>query len=70
MGAVKKVLILGMMTILAFVFWMTLTEMPTIAAGGGTYCDKGKDKYCWTSIPYWECRTVLGGVKCTDPVMQ
>jgi len=53
-----------------FGFLALITEMPvgTASAEQGVYCDAGKTLYCWTSLPYWECRTQLGGIHCSDPV--
>ena len=48
-------------------FLAILTGAPAaIAQGGGTYCDDGKTLYCWTSLPYWQCLTQVGGVNCAD----
>jgi len=61
-----------MLLIFAFIFFITITQMPakSIAAsvgGGGSYCDEGSSKYCWTSLPYWKCLTDQGGIKCVNP---
>ncbi len=39
-----------------------------LIANEGVFCDSGSQYYCWTSLPYWECRTKLGGYRCADPI--
>ena len=69
MKVLKKLLILiSLLFIIFFGFLVSITESSTaVEPKGGTFCDEGKDKFCWTSIPYWECRD-YGGPRCADPV--
>jgi len=66
----KKLIISALFLFAAFGLLTLITEMPVGSASAevGVYCDSGKTFYCWTSLPYWECRTQVGGTHCADPV--
>ncbi|MCW1310030.1 MAG: hypothetical protein QXP04_05035 [Candidatus Nanoarchaeia archaeon] len=65
MAKLKKVIIYLLLLLGIWVFLTLLTEAPAGFAEG-LFCNEGKNLYCWTSIPYWECRS-FGGPKCVDP---
>lgn len=67
MKKLKKFFVTALLLLAAFGFLATITELPIASAGGGTFCDEGKELYCWTSIPYWLCLSE-GGTHCADPV--
>lgn len=64
----KKLLII-IVLVLVTVGFLEMVIQPPLIIGGGTFCDEGKELFCWTSIPYWECRD-YGGPQCADPVQQ
>ncbi len=71
MKVTKKIFTFIFLSVFVFAFVINITSTASSAAdddggGGGSYCDEGKNKYCWTSLPNWECRTVTGGIKCVD----
>jgi hypothetical protein len=70
MKKLKKLIVSLLLLVAAFGFLMLITGMLSVPASAekGTYCDSGKTMYCWTSLPYWECRDQIGGVHCADPV--
>jgi hypothetical protein len=69
MKKLKKLIVSLLLLVAAFGFLMLITEMlPVRASAPAWFCDVGKTYYCWTSWPYWECRTEKGGIYCTDPV--
>ncbi|MCW1310031.1 MAG: hypothetical protein QXP04_05040 [Candidatus Nanoarchaeia archaeon] len=66
MAKLKKVIIYLLLLLGIWVFLTLLTEAPAGFAGG-TFCNEGKNLYCWAQIPYWYCLG-NGYIHCTDPV--
>ena len=65
----KKIrfIILFVIIILFLSFLSLVIQSQNIGMNGGTFCDEGKDKYCWVQIPYWYCLPT-GYYACSDPV--
>lgn len=50
-------------------FLSLLTQSQNIISYGGTFCNEGKNLYCWAQIPYWYCLD-NGYYRCSDPIQQ
>ncbi len=68
MQKVKKwALFLLIFFFLILIITIIPSERTMLYGNGGKFCNSGSQYFCWTSLPYWECRTKTGGVHCVDP---
>ncbi|MBC7362697.1 MAG: hypothetical protein H5U06_10535 [Candidatus Aminicenantes bacterium] len=65
-----RMFIIMVILLILFQFMAFICQEPSgqLIANQGVFCDSGSQYYCWTSLPFWECRDKVGGYHCTDPV--
>lgn len=70
MKKVRKIVfaLLGLLILFQLLAFISQEPSNQLSANGGVFCDSGSQYYCWTSLPYWECRDKVGGYHCADPV--